>query len=280
MDTLYLASSGLDSKFSLTQIPQGIAFTEQYLLVTLYNDVTGCSLIVLNKNTRTVLVVLRFKDQDNSNLQAHLGGIAYDYNNNVFISGKNGTIMHIPLSVLEYKISAATDKINTLDIAFGEYTYLESDTPLPLCSSFLTVFDNHLYLGVFEESTTSLLHSFQITFDKESLQLSTSGLDPIPIPKQIQGITFYEKDKLLLTQSYGRRTESTLYICEIRDNTLYLRYSPITLPPLAEGITFLDDTLYILYESSAHKYRYTAKDVQYSIWSAPLQSVLQSKSAV
>ncbi len=279
MNTLYQASIGENSAFSLDKIPQALAFTEQYLIFTLYSEAKNCSLIVIDKNSLEVLIVLRLKDKDNHDLDAHLGGIAYDFNGNIFISGTNDTIFHLSLSVIEDKIKNTSSTRNTFNLYHDEYNVI---TPLggSFCSpSFLTVFDDKLYVGEFNLNNSTYLYEYKIHYNGKSIHLSGCGTDPIKIPKQIQGISFIAENKLILSQSYGRRSPSSLYFCKIIDNKLHLLSPVFDLPPLSEGVVFHDDSLYILYESSAYKYRFTAKDVQYFIQIVPLEQLLKTQYA-
>lgn len=65
------------------------------------------------------------------------------------------------------------------------------------------------------------------------------------------------KEYLILSNSYRRRSKSHIYIFEYDENNA--RYSienakKFSLPPLLEQITIKDDRIYTLFESGAKKY--------------------------
>lgn len=110
------------------------------------------------------------------------------------------------------------------------------------------------------------------------------------IPDRVQGVSFLPDDKLALSQSYGRRNPSKLFLLKdprkesldgwvtVGDKLLPLWHlnsagslQTLDAPPMAEGCCAVGDTVYLIFESAAYFYRAmtpenTALDPTDRIW--------------
>ena len=187
--------------------------------------------------------------------RSHVGGISYDEKHNlVFICDTNGRVSSYSYNSFEKKNSYEVASIK------GE-KLLEKNK---LVCSYLTCYNNKLYVGSFNLRNNGFVKVFDITREEDGIKLNF--LYDIKVPKKTQGLTFYEhnnKTYLFISRSYGRRNSSKLNIYNYDDNKReYLsRDKIITLPPMLEQITTLNKELVLLFESNAFKYRNTCKYV-------------------
>lgn len=72
------------------------------------------------------------------------------------------------------------------------------------------------------------------------------------IPKMVQGMEIVDNE-FIFTKSYSPWLNSKLDIYKLKDKKLKHK-DTIKLPPMAEGLFYKDDNLYILYESNSYKY--------------------------
>ena len=72
------------------------------------------------------------------------------------------------------------------------------------------------------------------------------------IPKMVQGMAIVD-DEFIFTKSYSPWLESELGTYKLKKGKLQKTKS-INLPPMAEGMFYKDNHLYILYESNSYKY--------------------------
>ena len=96
-------------------------------------------------------------------------------------------------------------------------------------------------------------------------------MNSIAIPNKIQGAVFIDNNKLILSKSYGKNNPSELYFYNVTSSGLVQKKN-VTLPPMSEEIEIIDGYLYILYESSAKKYRTGCPNVQEMIWAVNMSS--------
>ncbi len=72
------------------------------------------------------------------------------------------------------------------------------------------------------------------------------------IPKMVQGMAIVD-DEFIFTKSYSPWLESELVTYKLKDKKLK-KVKEVNLPPMAEGMFYKDNHLYILYESNSYKY--------------------------
>ncbi len=113
--------------------------------------------------------------------------------------------------------------------------------------------------------------------DVKKINSETTGYIPdylLAIPEQVQGMSFTISGKIIFTTSYGRKNDSKIYVYDDvllsdRIGTFEIEETEIDLlacssdllketiiaPPMAEGITQVENGQYTIFESGAEKYR-------------------------
>ena len=113
--------------------------------------------------------------------------------------------------------------------------------------------------------------------DIKAINSESNGYVPdymLAIPEQVQGMAFTHTGKIIFTTSFGRRNNSQLNIYDdvlVSDRagtrtiddveidvlacSSALLTDEITAPPMAEGITSVDNYVFMIFESGADKYR-------------------------
>ena len=234
-------------KFHDIEVPQGLCIIKDKVYITCYkiDNTTSCVLEFDIEGNR-----LRTIDLHN---RSHVGGISYDDKHNlVFICDTNGKVSSYSYPKFEKKNSyeIANTKGEKL-LEKGKY----------VCS-YLTYFDNKLFVGSFNLRKNGFVKVFEIKREKEGIVLNYKY--DFKVPKKTQGLTFYtKKDKtyLFISKSYGRKSNSDINIYDFSyENKEYLsKEKSIKLPPMLEQITTDENELVLLFESSAFKYRTTCK---------------------
>lgn len=259
----YLKREIFKLKFNDIEVPQGLCIIKDKVYITCYKiDNTTSCVIEFDMNGNR----LRTIDLKN---RSHVGGISYDEKHNlVFICDTNGRVSSYSYNSFEKKNSYEVASIK------GE-KLLEKNK---LVCSYLTCYNNKLYVGSFNLRNNGFVKVFDITREEDGIKLKF--LYDIKVPKKTQGLTFYEhnnKTYLFISRSYGRRNSSKLNIYNYNDNKReYLsRDKIITLPPMLEQITTLNKELVLLFESNAFKYRNTCKYVIENLVSLDIERLIE-----
>lgn len=250
------------SDICTSMTPQGLAVTEDYILVSSYcgSQTHNSVIYVIDKKTHEFIkeIVLRNK--------SHVGGLAYDsIHQNIWISG----------------MSRGIPQVNAITLKqLEEYSFQEDHLPITYSqsydlyaiarTSFLTYHDNSLYIGYFTENTASVLEEYDINEDGTLVtQLYSDPLDksdsitPLALPSDMrvitekaQGVAFY-KNKILFSHSYGILPSSLQVFNNSMQKLLEENAAVQTyyLPEKMEQIYVDGDDLYVLFESAAYNYR-------------------------
>lgn len=222
--------------------PQGICFTESYILVSSYSteqNVLG-KVMIFSKNSGEYLLSLGM------DTKSHLGGIAYDGTNIWVCNSSKLSVERIPY---DFICKAVIDyKGKCLDIRNMVEQY-----PVNLIPSCITYYDNQLWIATHAKYTNSQMISY--VFDRTQNQLVFENI--YHIPSKVQGIAFDDNGRVLLSTSYGRKSSSYLKIYnsagEMSKNVeKYIK--SIEMPPCSEGIDFDNQRLYVIFESAGKKY--------------------------
>ena len=250
--------------------PQGLAVTEDYLLVTAYchTNTHNSVIYVIDKKTHEFVkeIVLRNK--------SHVGGIAYDtIHNNLWISCMSRGIPQVTAITLD-QLKNYRFQDDYQPISYSQSYDLYAITR----NSFLTYYNNALYIGYYTSNSASVLEEYDITEDG-TLQTSTvddatittgqlgvDSLTPLALPsgmrvitERAQGVAFY-KNRILTSHSYGVLPGSL----KVFPNSLQMlleegtMLQKIRFPSKLEQIYVDGDDLYVLFESAAYGYRYTS----------------------
>jgi hypothetical protein len=120
-------------------------------------------------------------------------------------------------------------------------------------ASFVTSFNDDLYVGTFDSESNSVIKGFHPGSEDAFVSYS--------VIKKAQGAAFMTVDDityLMVSSSYGRVNSSGLYAYSVTNvghsNSKIRAVSSIVLPGMSEGIVEKDGTLYVLFESGSHRY--------------------------
>ena len=253
-------------------VPQGITYypEKNWILISAYskNENTPSVIFALDKSTGDYVAEFEIYKSKGVPFTGHLGGIAVSSNNLYLTNGKK--ISYIPLS--EFNVKKGTSK--TVEIEDSYITYLGSDGA---SVSYLSITDGILYAGNFynksnDYNTPANSYFNSIVFGyKLSGSNSTEEWNNYIESAKAPDIEFYIPDeineiqcatvkdrKLYLSASYGRQNDSRLYIVgvsTVQQQTFdYADLEYVGLP-MMEGMTFINDDLYVIFESGAYFYR-------------------------
>lgn len=222
--------------------PQGICFTEDYLMVTSYSgdgDALG-KIMIFEKSSGEYLLSLEM------DAKSHLGGIAYDGTNIWVCNSSKLSIERISYAF----ICKATTHYNgkTIDVRNMVEGY-----PVNLIPSCIAFYDNKLWIATHAKLTNSQMISYQ--FDSTENRLIFDAI--YHIPSKVQGIAFDENGRVLLSTSYGRKNSSYLKVynsIEEMSKNVDKYTKSIEMPPCSEGIDIENKKLYVIFESAGKKY--------------------------
>lgn len=245
-------------------VPQGMAYDKIHnvVLQTSYNGKGKVSkLYVVDFKTKKLLKELAIRTIDGKDNKLHVGGIATN-GYNVWITS-------------DYKVS----EFSLDEILTTSQNYIESynDSKLPIrgdfcyCDEEANLWIGDFFLKPFYEvpNDTPLLFKYsaydELKYDNPELVVS--------LPKMVQGMTITKDNKFVFTKSftYLIKSELTTYKNIFKEKTTdtykfknkeipYYHFTKKNLikneklPPMAEGLFYKDNSLYILFESNSSHY--------------------------
>lgn len=250
-------------------IPQGLSIMNDVYLITAYDE---------NKNNNSVCYVIN-KSGDvinivDLNTKSHVGGIIYDDKNNLIWIPDNNGILNAYRSEEFLTKTKVTSKYAFDNISDGLVDFQNKNKNL---IAFLTIKDNHLYIGNFSINESILVKEFDIISNDEKISLKY--IRNFNVPAKTQGMLFYKKDNkdyLIISNSYRRRSKSHIYVFEYDENNnnyLVDNAKEITLPPLLEQITINNNRIYALFEAGAKRYENGIDRIEF-ICSLDLKKIL------
>ena len=243
-------------------VPQGMAYDGQHNIVlqTSYNGKGNVSkLYITDLKSKKLIKELRLFNPDGTENNLHVGGIATD--------GKTIWITS-DYQVNEYSFEEAlnTDK---------DFIKSLKHSKLPIRGDFCYCRGVELWIGDFflkpfypVPNNTPLLFKYSTdNLDYDSPEIAIS------LPKMVQGMTITDNDEFIFTRSFTYLIKSDLVtyknilnkkpdVYKVNKN-LKISYYHFTnkdiiknekLPPMAEGLFYRDNELYILFESNSSHY--------------------------
>jgi outer membrane protein assembly factor BamB len=240
-------------------ICQGMAKTSEHLIISAYSysGKYNSILYVMDLEGNLVKII-------DLGFQAHVGGLAYDETHDVlWVTARLGYVYALDW----HKLRAEVEKEDPYNVIYrhdGSYIAsfdagLINHNGLKI-ASFLTMFEGKLYVGSYVNGGNGILNAYEID-DKCRVSLESS----VEIPQRIQGLCFYrdvatDKVYMLMSQSHSVY-DSQLLRFVYHDTTKKYKYASDywRLPEGAEQIVMTTRGLYLLFESSAKKYRSTAR---------------------
>jgi len=256
------ASEPQDAVICTSMTPQGLAITEDYVLISAY-----CR----TKEHNSVIYMIdkesgRFIKEIVLNTRAHVGGLAYDtMNHNLWVTGQGSTWAQanaITLAHLEEYDFKENAKPLKFDMSYNLYRMKRA--------SFMTYHDGALFVGFFTQDDASIIEKYLINADGTlyekadmNLKRTVGVVDPVAcavsmqvISGKVQGMAFYN-NKILLTRSYGIMPSEVQIFNYSRYGILSTSeaYKTIRFPERLEQIYQSGNDIYALFESAAYSYR-------------------------
>ena len=240
-----LATTNVGGFSSTSMCPQGIAFAEDYLLLTAY-DIAGeenSVVYVMDKASGELLTTVILP------VKAHVGGITYD-GTDIWITIDN-TVSSLPFAKVQ---KAAKVKRSSVYIDF------EAICELGVPVSFVTYYDDKLWVGYYNELKSTRMYSFMISNKKDTPSLTK--VDSILMPTRVQGIAFTDDGYLILSRSCqlhkglrGYMRQLDLYRPVFSDKeggmvSLGDLIRTVGMPSMNEGIAIDGSYLYVNFESA------------------------------
>jgi Fibronectin type III domain./Bacterial Ig-like domain (group 3). len=241
-----LATTNVDGFSSTTMCPQGITFTENYLLQTAY-DLSGeenSVIYVMDKNSRELLTTLVLPSQ------THAGGIGYDGTNIWVPTGKK--VSSIPVTDIDEAVASGN--------AYVKVSYLTTCS-INNVGSYITYYDNKLWVGTYDELKQTYMYSYDI-YDKDS-NPTLEQVDAIYMPTRVQGAAFTSQGTLILSRScqlykglrgYMRQLDVYRPDFANENNGIILLGdvgNTVEMPSMNEDIAIDGAYLYVNFESAA-----------------------------
>lgn len=230
-----------------SEVPQGICKVGSLILVSCYK-ITGKSIVIIYENG------IRLKEITLTN-KSHVGGIGYDDENSLlFISDINGRV----------------SSYNFLDFINGNLKSRKIFNINIKNSSYLTIYNNELFVGTFNKFKRGFISVYDIKKSKLDFKYQ------FKVPNKIQGLTFYLKNDieyLLLSKSFGRKNKSKILIYKFNKKSKKYLHS-IKLPPMLEQISVVDNKLLLLFESGACIYKETCRKTIEDVLSLDINKII------
>jgi uncharacterized repeat protein (TIGR02543 family) len=228
--------------FSQAQAPQGICFTDEFILISSYSTEDDCmgELMVFDRESGEYMITLGMDEN------SHLGGIAYDGENVWVCNSYENTIERISYDFIEHMAYQNTGEVVDARDVVDEYPVKNS----PSC---ITYYGGRLWVATHTRVIKSKMVAYYLDSDKETL----TALSEYKLPSKVQGIVFDDEGGVYLSTSYGRSASSYLLYYS---SVISLATNPsksdirIEMPPCSEEIDVYDGNLYVLFESAGEKY--------------------------
>ena len=219
----FLNAEGTKQAVCTSMTPQGLAVTDEYVLVSAYchTEKHNSVIYVINKETH------RFIKEVVLPGLPHVGGLAYDQEHDMlwYSSNTNGIAQAISI------------KMDVL----RDYNYADNHMPVQVnqtCSlygivrdSFMTFYKGCLYVGCFNKYTESTIARYAVDSKGDLVNTFNEEL----------GMMFEMSDKRLYVNENSARS--------------------YRMPEMIEQIVVEGDELYVLFESGAYAYRGYAGNV-------------------
>ncbi|WP_246021864.1 hypothetical protein [Paenibacillus zeisoli] len=235
-----------------TWVPQGLALvpSKDWVITSHYrgqeNSWQVSGIVITSTTTNKRIKTLYLYDNPIIPHMGNVGGLAVSKNHLWIVSGF--TIYKIPLSTLSEK------KDNSRVMMTGYEVNHKA--------SYAAYSDGVLWVGEYMDGKDSgkttcdagpngRLYGYKLN-SSDDLSAKPKASYTRATPDRIQGLAI-SKDYIVYSQSCGRDVSSKLLFYPGSNPAKKLR--SVTLPPMAEGISFSGSVLYTLFESGASKYK-------------------------
>ena len=228
--------------FSEAQCPQGICFTDEFVLITSYSSEDDCmgELMVLDRETGEYMVTLGMDEN------SHLGGIAFDGDNVWVCNSNEKTIERISYDFIQWMAYQNTGRVIDARDVVDAY-------PVKNVPSCITYYGGRLWVA----THTKVMKSKMVAYHYDSARDELASLSEYKIPSKVQGVVFDDKGGVYLSRSYGRNASSYLFCYS---SIIALSSRPghpdlkVEMLPASEELEIYDDMLYVIFETAGEKY--------------------------
>lgn len=292
----YLKESDFEEFLSLAQqqfvipglkqasVPQGMSYSEKTGLIYIssyYTVEVSSVLSAVNAETGELCAEYFLYNEDGSMFQSHVGGVAVC-----------GDILYVSAKLdNDGSYSMAAIPLSELPTEGSHDVTIHSSVSLPVSPSFLNCSGGYLWAGNFYypkaeyelspeiNYTTEDCGCYVVGYSEDRDILSEAGAYPVPdviiaVTDRIQGFNILPDGSILLSQSYGRKNNSSLlrYSLDMsaapdagiillgKEVPCYVLgedrlINAVTAMPMTEGLcTAADGSTLVLFESGAMRY--------------------------
>ena len=235
-------------------VVQGFTKAGNYFVISAYSKAGEDSILFLMNSSGKLLNIIDLK------FEAHTGGIGYDVNHNLlWVTGPNGLVY-----ALDWNAIINGSYNGELQVSFDAGLVNHNGGKV---ASFLTYYDNKLYVGSYVDGANGRLKQYDLSDAKNPALMSE-----VEIPQRIQGITFEDdvtRGVRYMYLSQGYQTEDAYLYKFVYDDVITVYDSPVEVNTMPEGIEQILCTgngMYALFESAAPPYRPTARIVNDQVY--------------
>ena len=288
------SSNELSDSICNDMVPQGLCVTGKYILVTAYcckNKKTGSGhehpsvIYVIDRASGKYLCnltlyygdstphITEFTHSDFSTYtysSAHVGGIAFDGNDTVWVSAGEKNVRSLLISQINEAVNKAFDEEtnarcrDSIAVTLGKKVLCEDQ------ASFLTWYEGMLWVGTCNDSSKGCLKGYTISGDDTGYVIEKKRT--FTIVSKANGASFCNINgrTCLAVNSSERRKDGLfapnyvsrmyLYEANIQGTTELTEHGYYTMPPMAEEIAVDGGKLYTIFESAASIYSAGGKE--------------------
>jgi hypothetical protein len=241
---------------STKMTPQGVCFAGEYILISAYDNgkpALNSVIYVISNNSptdRRLLTVISLPTT------GHVGGLAFD-GDNVWVCdsfNKMGA-----MSVIKYTELVALANSGSL---ISKLTVFATTCPvLTSAASFASFYDDKLFVGKFNETDVDDMYGYEIKL-QSTAKPELQKVIKMEVPVKTQGVAFRSDGLMIASTSFGRANDAELRFYQPdwshpnTSNFIFKRDAVhvLTIPPMSEGIVFVGDYAYVLFESTSGFY--------------------------
>ncbi len=250
-------------------VPQGIAYYEakNWLLISSYykdadTDSYPCYIFALDFSTGKMVAEYKLKEAESSTLHGHVGGIAVS-DHNLYITMEGSAIGYAPLSELDKmngEIIIKESKWMDEYMGTAPISYLSINYGMLITGNFFYKYEEKYNKPAKAANSVILAQNLSGNSSEEEWKnfCNSGPFAVVKVPDsvdRIQGVA-YRDEKFYISSSLGRKNTSKFYIADVDKSNGYTLKNIVKYPalPMMEGLTFIGDYIYTLFESASAFY--------------------------
>ena len=261
-------------------IPQGLTYSAKYnkFIVTGYHKGKAASvLFIIDYDSKMLEKTLLLQHNDNQPFNTHIGGLTNN-NETLWLSDD------YKIYTLEMEELINAENMSFIKVSKAIETFVKGDN--------ITYHNNTLWVGEYDykikyKTKKSHYYTTPNNYKNKSLIIGfdiSENIDfnnpkyIISVPDRIQGLTFDENNNIILSRSFWSFQPSNIStyknpldtqpsLIKINDMEHCIWYldntnliSDLELPPMSEGIVYLNGDLYVIFESASSYYKIYTND--------------------